>query len=56
MTLWQIGLLIFILSGIISSFLVHFSIGGPIRELARLSVLIGSVIFIVGLFKRKKQK
>lgn len=56
MTLWQIGLLIFIVGGIINSILVHYSIGGPIRELMRLSVLVGLALFVWGLFKRKKKK
>ena len=56
MTLWQIGFLVFILAGVVNAVFVHFDIGGPLRELARLSILIGLVLFIVGLFKRKKAK
>ena len=56
MTLWKIGLFIFVLAGLINSVLVHYDVGGPFRELTRLSVLSGLVIFIVGLFKRKKVK
>ncbi len=56
MTLWQIGLTIFILGGVINSVLVHYSIGGPIRELMRFSVLIGLALFVWGLCNRKKIK
>ena len=56
MTLWKIGLFIFVLAGLINSVLVHSDIGGPLREFMRLSVLAGLVLFIIGLFKRKKQK
>ena len=54
MTLWQIGLLVFILAGVVNAFLVHYSIGGPFRELARLSILSGLVLLVAGLIKRKK--
>ena len=56
MTLWQIGLLIFILGGLINTLLMRASVGGLPRELARLSILIGLIVLVVGLFKRKKVK
>jgi hypothetical protein len=54
MTLWQIGLIIFIASGVINTVLMNLEIGGILRELTRLSVLVGLVLFAVGLFRRKK--
>ena len=54
MTLWQIGLLVFILGGLMNTVLMKASVGGLPRELSRLSVLVGLVILVVGLFKRKK--
>ena len=56
MTLWQIGLVIFIAAGAINAVLINLQIGGLPRELARLSILTGLVILIVGLFKRKKKE
>ena len=56
MTLWQIGLLIFILGGVINAVLVHFDIGGVPRELTRLFILSGLVLLVAGLIKRKKAK
>lgn len=56
MTLWQIGLLIFILGGLVNTILMKAGIGGPLRELSRLSILVGLVILILGLFRRKKVK
>ena len=56
MSLWQIGLLIFLVAGAVNSLLVRFDVGGIPREFARLSVLVGLVVFITGLIKRKKVK
>ena len=56
MTLWQIGLLIFILSGVVNAVLVHFDIGGLIREFIRLLILSGLVTLVIGLVKRKNKK
>jgi len=56
MKLWQIGLLIFILAGAINAVFINLSIIGLPRELARLSVLIGLVILVVGVIQRKKEK
>ena len=54
MKLWQIGLLVFIVGGLINTVLMNAGIGGLLRELARLSVLVGLVLLAVGLIKRKK--
>lgn len=54
MTLWQIGLVVFILAGALNAVFVNFDVGGLPRELARLSVLIGLVISVVGVIQRKK--
>jgi hypothetical protein len=54
MKLWQFGLLIFILSGALNAVFINFDIGGLPRELARLSVLVGLVILVVGVIQRKK--
>lgn len=55
MTLWQLGLLIFLLAGALNAVFINLDIGGIPRELARLSILAGLAIFIVGLIKRKKR-
>lgn len=54
MKLWQIGLIIFILSGIINAIWINLSVGGIIRELTRLSAIVGIFIFFMGLVRRKK--
>ena len=54
MTLWQKGLLIFFISGLINTVLINANVGGIPRELMRLMILMGLAIFIVGLFRRKK--
>ena len=54
MTLWQIGLLVFILAGAVNALFLNFDVAGLPRELGRLSVLIGLVILVVGLIRRKK--
>jgi hypothetical protein len=54
MKLWQLGLLIFILSGALNAVFLNFSVGGLPRELARLSILTGAILLVVGLIKRKK--
>ena len=55
MKFWQIGLIIFLLAGAVNAVFVNFDVGGLPRELARLSILAGLAIFIVGLIKRKKR-
>ena len=55
MTLWQIGLLIFILAGAVNAIFINLNLGGLPRELARLSVLIGLGLLVVGLLKRRKK-
>ena len=55
MKLWQIGLILFILAGLINTILINAAIGGLPRELARLSILVGLVLLTVGLVKRKKR-
>ena len=54
MKLWQIGLLVFILAGLINTVLMNTGIAGLPRELARLAVLTGFLILAFGLIKRKK--
>ncbi len=53
--LWQIGLIVFILGGLINSVLIRAGVGGILRELMRLSVLAGLVLFVIGLIKRSKR-
>ena len=53
MKLWQIGLLVFLLAGALNAIFINLSITGLPRELARLSVLVGLVLLVVGLIKRK---
>ena len=54
MTLWQIGLVVFLLAGAVNAVFLNLDIGGLPRELARLSVLVGLVILVVGVIRRKK--
>ena len=54
MTLWQIGLVIFLAAGAANALFINLSLGGLPRELARISVLVGLVLLVVGLIKRKK--
>jgi len=56
MKLWQIGLLVFVLAAFLNGVLINFHIGGILRELMRLVVLIGLLTFIIGLMKRTKNK
>lgn len=55
MPLWQIGLILWILAGLANAALIHFGVGGILRELMRLAVLAGLVLFIAGLIVRKKK-
>jgi hypothetical protein len=54
MPLWKIGLIVFIAAGVVNAVLINLDIGGLIRELARLSILTGLVLLVVGIFKRKR--
>lgn len=56
MKLWHFGLVILILSGALNAVFLNFDVSGLPRELARLSVLAGLVLFLVGLVKRKVKK
>jgi hypothetical protein len=56
MKLWQLGLLVFVVSGAVNAFFVNSDIGGLPRELARLSIFVGLIILIVGVFKRNHGK
>ena len=51
--LWKMGLIVFLAGGLINTIFLHVAIGGILRELARLSVLVGLGMLIAGLFKRK---
>ncbi len=53
--LWQVGLIIFILVGLINSVLIRAGIGGILRELVRLTVLAGLILFAIGLIKRSRK-
>ena len=55
MKLWQIGLLVVIITSVVNGFLVKYEVGGIIRELARLVILLGLGLLIYGLFKRAKK-
>ena len=55
MTLWQIGLIIFIAGGVLNAILINLEVGGLFRELTRLLILSGLVIFVIGLITRKKK-
>ena len=55
--LWPIGLLVIILASFINGQLIAHHVGGMLRELTRLMILIGLGIFLYGLFlKFKKDK
>jgi len=49
MKLWQIDLLVFLLAGAVNAVFINFSITGLPRALARLSILAGLVLRVVGL-------
>ncbi len=53
MKLWHIGLIILLVSLLISVLLVHAEIGGLIRDLFRILTLAGLVLLIYGLIKHK---
>jgi len=53
MKLWQKGLIIFIVGGVINTILIQAEIGGILRELARLSVIVGLGVLVFGLIKKK---
>lgn len=54
MKLWQIGLIIFLIAGALNAIFINLNLGGLPRELARLSILIGFVLLVMGLLRRKK--
>lgn len=49
------GLIILIISFILNAVLVQLQIGGLVRELARLGVIVGLVMIIISWFKSKKR-
>ena len=51
--LWQIGLALFILGGLLNTVLIKAGIGGIPRELSRFSVLAGVVLLIIALIKKR---
>lgn len=53
MKLWQKGLLVIVLGGLLNTVFMKAGIGGLLRELSRLSVFVGLAILIVGLVRRK---
>ncbi len=52
MKLWQKGLLVFLIGGIINAVLIKYGVGGIVRELMRLVILAGLGIMIYGFIKR----
>ncbi len=54
--LWQVGLIVFILGGLVNAVLIRAGIGGLLRELMRLVILSGLGIFIFGLVKNFQKK
>ena len=54
--LWQVGLIVFILGGLVIAVLIRAGIGGLLRELMRLVILSGLGIFIFGLVKNFQKK
>src|SRR3989338_6732481 len=56
MTLWQIGLIIFIAGGVLNAILINLEDGGLFRELTRLLILSDLVIFFIFLITHKKKK
>lgn len=53
MSLWQIGLIVFIVGLLTNTVFMSVGIGGLLRELSRLSVFVGLGIFVIGLVRRK---
>ncbi len=56
--LWQIGLVVFILGGLVNAIFIHAGIGGLLREIARLTILAGLGILILGIvwnFRKDKK-
>lgn len=56
MTLWQLGLIIFLLAGALNAVFINFDVGGLPRELARLAILVGLGLAAVGFVIRKKER
>jgi hypothetical protein len=56
MTLWKFGLILLIAGGTINAVLINLEIGGILRELTRLSIIVGFILFVFGLLRRKKAK
>ena len=52
MKLWKIGLLTFILGGLLNAVLIKNEIGGIVRELIRLIILTGVALFIGGIARK----
>ena len=53
MKLWQKGLIVIILGGLLNTVFMRAGIGGILRELSRLSVFVGLAILLIGLIRRK---
>ncbi len=53
MKTWQLGLVVVLVAGLINGLLISAGIGGIIRELARLSILVGMGVLVFGLIRRK---
>ena len=53
MKLWQKGLIVFLVGGLFNAVLMRAEVHGLLRELGRLSILIGLALMIVGAVRRK---
>lgn len=54
MKLWKKGLIVIVAGIVINTLLMNLGVGGIIRDLVRLSVLVGLGMLLIGLVRRKK--
>lgn len=54
--LWLIGLILVVAASVINGQLISHQIGGIIRDLFRLLILIGLALFLIGMFQKLIRK
>lgn len=56
MKLWQKGLIVFIIGLVLNTILMNLGVGGLLRELTRLTAIVGLILLIIGLFSLLRRK
>lgn len=49
---WELGLIVILIGSLINGLLIRADVGGLIRELMRLVIIFGIIIFVLGIGRR----